>query len=305
MDLALAILPIFLMFAAGYGLVATGILPKENWPAIELFSFRVLVPIVLIEALYSADLSPSNIGPLALAMFFTFVAVSCTVLSFRLFMSKDRLTNPRFTTVFQTSTRWNAFIAFAAADQIGGPPALALIAVGVAVLIPLINVVNISVLATFGPTTRTARDVVKAVVKNPLVIGCAIGIFLNVTGLYVPEPVRAAMSAIGDGALGIGLLVVGAGVKLRRLFASTPALWVSVFVRLVVSPAILFGCAWFLGLSPLETFTGALVMSVPAATNGYIVARQMGGDSELYADVLMWQTALSILMIPVLAALVL
>lgn len=305
MDLALAILPIFLILAAGYGLMATGIVPKENWPAIELFSFRVLVPIVLIEALYSADLSPGSIGPLAVAMLLTLCAVSCLVLSSRFLISKERLTNPRFTTIFQTSTRWNAFVAFAAADQIGGPDSLALIAVGVAVLIPIINVVNISVLATFGPEKRGVRDVVVAVAKNPLVIGCAIGITLNLSGLSVPDPLRTALSAIGDGALGIGLLVVGAGVKLHRLFSSTPALWASVFARQIVSPGIFIFLAVIWGLSPLETFSGALIMSVPAASNGYIVARQMGGDADLYADVLMWQTALSIALIPALAVLTL
>jgi predicted permease len=41
-----------------------------------------------------------------------------------------------------------------------------------------------------------------------------------------------------------------------------------------------------------------LVLSVPAASNGYIVAKQMGGNAELYADILSWQTILSMFALP-------
>ena len=43
--------------------------------------------------------------------------------------------------------------------------------------------------------------------------------------------------------------------------------------------------------------------AVPAASNGYIVARAMGGDAELYADMLAWQTLLSMVAIPAYLAL--
>ncbi|MEZ5912796.1 MAG: hypothetical protein R3D84_11700 [Paracoccaceae bacterium] len=36
----------------------------------------------------------------------------------------------------------------------------------------------------------------------------------------------------------------------------------------------------------------------PDATNGYVVAREMGGDADLYADILVWQTVLALLSLP-------
>ncbi|MBC6443580.1 MAG: AEC family transporter [Rhodobacteraceae bacterium] len=305
MDLAFALFPMFMIIVAGYALVTFGIVPKQMWPAIELLCFRVLIPIVLIDVLYSADLSLSRIGPFGLAMLGNFIGISALVLVIRFVVSRERLSNSRFTTIFQTATRWNAFIAFAAADQIGGPASVALIAVGVAVLIPLINVTNIGVLAAFGPARRSLREAGAAVVKNPLVISCAVGTVLNLTGLPIPDPLHTGMAAIGAGAPQIGLLVVGAGIRPGRLFAATPALWAAVGLRQAVSPGLFLLLASMMGLTPLETFSGALVLSVPAATNGYIVARQMGGDAELYADALMWQTAVAVVAIPLLAVLVL
>lgn len=302
MDLALAILPIFLLLAAGYGAAQTGLVPQHHWPAIEIFTYRLLIPVVLIEALLDADLSPTRIGPLAICLLLTFATMTALLLMLRRALPPGRLPNSRFTTIYQTSVRWNAFIAFAAADLIVGAASRSLVVVGIAVLIPTINIVAIVVLASFGPETRNARQVALTVARNPMVLGSAIGLALNLLALPIPAPVRDTLAAIGDGSLGIGLLVLGAGVSLRRLVSLTPALWTAVAARQLLSPALFILFALPFGLTPDQLFIGALIVSVPAATNGYIVAKQMGGDASLYADVMTWQVVVSMVAIPLLAA---
>jgi predicted permease len=39
----------------------------------------------------------------------------------------------------------------------------------------------------------------------------------------------------------------------------------------------------------------------PAALNGYIIAKQMGGDADPYVDVLTWQTLLCLIVLPIRA----
>jgi predicted permease len=70
-------------------------------------------------------------------------------------------------------------------------------------------------------------------------------------------------------------------------------------------PLVFLGLANVFGLSSTETLAGLLVTAVPAASNGYVVARTMGGDTELYADILVYQTLLSMAAIPIYASLVL
>ena len=63
-------------------------------------------------------------------------------------------------------------------------------------------------------------------------------------------------------------------------------------------PLIFWALAQYFGLSPDLTMAGMIIASVPTAANGYLIARQMGGDAELFADILSWQTVLSVLSIP-------
>lgn len=301
MQIALSILPILLTIACGYVVMATGVIARDKWEAINTLSFRVLIPAVLISTIAVSDLSAIAFGAVIWSMLATLFVAGLIIFALRWSIPPARLPNPAFTTLFQTTTRWNAFIALAAAEQFAGQQGLAILALAMAVLIPVINVANIVVLSSYGPMRMTTRQVVLTIVKNPLVQGCLIGLAINLTGAALPAPLLQTLDLIGRAAIGIGLLAVGAGIGIKRLFRFSWALWAGVSLRLAVCPALFLIFAHVAGLGPVETLTGALVFAVPAATNGYIIARQMGGDADLYADILTWQTLLSMLLLPVLA----
>jgi len=305
MIFALAILPIALAFLAGWTAKATGVLKAEHWAGIELLSFRILIPAILISSIATADLSSDRIGPLAGALVCMVVLAGVLGLSVRLVLPIEKLPSASLSTVFQTTTRWNAFISLSAAELLGGPEVLPLIAVGMSVLIPLINVSNILVLAWLCSGTTGPRRVFKAVATNPLVIGCAIGLTLNAAPFDLPGPFYETLDIIGRAALGIGLLVVGAGISWSRLRRLTAPVMVGALLRPIGVPIVFLALANLFGLSATETLAGILIAAVPAATNGYVVARSMGGDTELYADILVYQTLLSMVAIPIYASFVL
>jgi predicted permease len=99
--------------------------------------------------------------------------------------------------------------------------------------------------------------------------------------------------------------VVGTGISPARLARIKLPVVVGAVLRPVLAPLLFLAFAWAFGLSQTETLAGILVVAVPAASNGYVVAKSMGGDADLYADVLVWQTILSMAAIPVFAAIAL
>lgn len=300
MELALAILPILLTLMTGYALVKTGMIPREHWPAIETLSFRLLIPVILLRIISRVDFSAASVGSFALALVGTVSLAGLAVLALRL-LPQRVLPNPPFTTLFQSTTRWNGFVGLAAAELFLGPEGVALIALAMAVLVAPLNVVNVSVLAGFGPGKASVRKVALGIAKNPLVQGGALGLLINASGLVLPKPIDDTLELIGRAGLGVGILAIGAGISLKRLLlphwrtilgvALRPGLTVGTF--LLLAPAF--------GLSPEETLAGIFVFGVSCATNGYVVARQMGGDADLYADVMTWQTVLSLILLPAMA----
>ncbi len=301
MSLALSVLPLILIIALGYLLAKSEVLPKADWKGIETLSFRVLIPAVLILTLSRTDLSFALYGGVMQGFLLTWAVIAILALMLRL-LPRARLANPGFTTIFQAGTRWNAFVALAAAEQFLGASGLGVIAIAIALLIPTINVTCIIVLTAFGPQSASAGQVIKTVAKNPLVQACAAGLVIYFSGITLPIPVIEALDMVGRGALAVGLLAVGAGVSLRRLGRWDWRLGTAVLLRPLLAPAVFAAIAATLGLSPEQTLAGVLVFAAPAASNGYIVAKQMGGDADLYADVLTWQTVLSLAVLPLWAA---
>ncbi|MDC0136715.1 AEC family transporter [Sulfitobacter sp.] len=231
-----------------------------------------------------------------MALVGTFLVITILLLSLRL-LPKTMLDNPAFTSLFQGGVRWNAFVALAAAEQFldGG---LAVLAVAIAVLIPMINITCIVVLAAFGPSKASVAKVLNTLVRNPMVQACVIGLMLNFSGMSLPVPVVEALDMIGRGALGVGLMAVGAGISLRRLTRLDWRVCLGVVMRPIAASSIFVMFGLWIGLPAAQVFAGVLVFAAPAASNGYIVAKQMGGDADLYADIMTWQVVVSLLALP-------
>lgn len=300
MSFAFSVLPLLMIIAAGYGLARSGVLPRADWKGIETLSFRVLIPAVLILAITQTDLSWDVFGGFITALIGAFCGIAVLCLLLRL-IPPAKLSNPAFTSVFQAGLRWNAFVALAAAEQFLGEEGLAAMAVAIAVLIPTINITCIIVLTTFGPERATVGGILKTVGQNPLVQACAVGLLVYFSGIALPVPVIETLDMIGRGALAVGLMAIGAGISLRRLLGWDWRLGVALVLRPVLAPALFAGVAFAMGLEATLTLVGVLIFAAPAATNGYIIAKKMGGDADLYADILTWQTLLSLLVLPIWA----
>ena len=298
MNVSVVVIPIAMVLFTGWVARRTGLVPKENWPGIETLSYRILMPAILIHAIAEADLNPARIGTLALALLSTVALLAVTVLAVRFFITKDRLGNPALSSLFQTSVRWNAFIALAAADLIAGAEGVLMIAVAMAILIPIISIGSIVVVAALVSAEAGLRKVVFAVATNPLVIACVVGLAVNLSGLGMPEMLATGFEIVGRAALGLGLLCVGASIEIRRFVGVTWPVIAGVIFRPILAPAIFLAVGLFFGLSPQELTAGVLVNAVPGAINGYFVARAMGGDAELYADTVAWQTIVCLVAMP-------
>lgn len=299
MALLLSILPLLLVIAVGYGLAKSALIPRGGWSAIETLSFRVLIPATLVLAIAQSDLSFARFGGFGVALLGTLAVLTAAVLALRI-LPQRVMGNPAFTSLFQGSIRWNAFVALAAAEQFleGG---IAILAVAIALLIPLINILCIVVLARFGPAQASLSQILRTVLYNPLVQACAVGLGLNIGGFSLPAPLAETLAMIGGGALGVGLMAVGAGISLRRLLRVDWRVILAVSLRPVAASVLFCMIGVWLALPAAQVFAGVLVFAAPAASNGYIVAKQMGGDADLYADILTWQVVVSLIALPLWA----
>jgi hypothetical protein len=212
---------------------------------------------------------------------------------------------PAFTSLFQGATRWQTFVALAVAGNLYGDLGLALASVAMVAMIPVLNALAVWALARYATPTRPDwRSVALVIVQNPFIWACGIGLALNPLAGWIPGPAHAFVDALGRSSLALGLLIVGAGLGIGELIRPNATMFLACALKLVVMPAIAITIGAALGLSGTNLSVVACCASVPASSNSYVLARQMGGDAPLMAQILTFQTALAAVTMPIVLSLV-
>jgi hypothetical protein len=123
---------------------------------------------------------------------------------------------------------------------------------------------------------------------------------LNYTGVGLPSLLYHTADIIGSGALGIGLLTVGAGIHLSGIREHRGLVVFGALLRLLGMPALMFsGCLLF-GVEGLPRTVAMLAASVPTAAASFVLARQMGGDAPLMANLITLQVIAATVTLPLI-----
>lgn len=293
-----SILPIFLLVVAGTLLKRAPFLDRNFWPGLEQFGFYVVFPLYLFVTLAKADFSDVAIGPLSFVYMGLLSLLAVGLIAAWPMMERAGITGAQFTTIFQTATRWNGFVALAIAERLYGHTGVAIIALLMGAIVIPINLANIFILVWYGGGERHIWLLVKKVISNPIVLGTFFGLTFALSHTTIYPPIGTAIDLISRSALGLGLLMVGAGLRLSEFSRPTFSAFLGVFLKLVVFPAAMVLMTALLGFDALTIKVAALAASVPTAMNGYLLAKQMGGDAPLYAATATLQTAAAFFTIP-------
>lgn len=297
-----ALLPVFGLIVLGAVLARIGPLKDDGWRAVEQLTYWLLLPALLLLKLGGTDLSGYTIGPMVVAM------AGAVILATVFLLAIYRLTGiagPAYTSVIQGAIRQNTYIGVASVGALYGHTGEALAAVGIAAVIPLVNTLSIWVLTRMaGREPQSALQIIWAMLKNPIMVACLLGIALNATGVGIHPLIADGLGLLAGAALALGLLAVGAGLKFAVLKTGWPALLLSNVVKLVAIPALTLALAGPLGLSGVPLAVAVLFNALPSSASSYVFARQLGGDHELMAAILTTQVIMAAVTIPVFLALV-
>ena len=301
-----ALIPVFLIIALGATLKRSLLREESHWVALERLTYFILFPALITVSIARAEMGEVAILEVTAALLGAIAVTGLALVLARRMLSRlFRLSSPSFTSVFQGAIRWNTYIALAVSSSLAGPRGLAVAAVGLAVMIPTLNTLSVMILARHGdPSLAGNRSMVAQILRNPFVWSCALGAALNAAGNPVPAVILTFADILGRSSLALGLLVVGAGLRISELYRPRPVTWFTAVVKLAIMPSIAVALGWAVGLRGADLLVIAVASSVPSAPNGYVLARQMGGDAPLLAEILTIQTVLAVVTMPIVVALV-
>lgn len=302
MSVAIAALaPVFALIALGFLLKLLVFRSESFWEPLEKLTYYVLFPALLVVSMAQARVSGPVVLPTVAVLAATMLIVAILLTFIRPMLPID---GSSFSSVAQGSIRFNTYVGLAAAAVLYGQAGTALLAVVLALMIPLSNVLSVLALTRYAGAGGTGwRGTLGELAVNPLIIASLIGLALSLTHTPLPPLVAPVLDSLGKASLALGLLAVGAGLNVSGIAANGMALATAVVLKLVVSPLLAFlGCR-LIGLGTLATAVAVLFAALPPAPSAFVLARRLGGDHGLMAGIITVHTILAALTLPVILAL--
>ncbi|MCP5159142.1 MAG: AEC family transporter [Gammaproteobacteria bacterium] len=286
--------PIFALILFGLGLRRVGFPGDGFWPAAERLTYFVLFPALLVHRLALSRLGDYAVGSVAVVAVVVLLSMTVLIYSLRPWLKID---GPAFTSVYQGAIRFNTYVGLAVAVAVFHTEGGTVAALIMAIMIPLINVLCVLVLSAHAGGSATISGVLRGLITNPLILACLIGIGLNLSQIGLPWGSAAVLEILARAALPLGLLAVGAGLRLEGL--SRPGLLVATSsLKLLVLPALAALLCGIVQPGRMETAVLMTFAALPGASTAYILARQMGGDAALMAAIVTAETALALVTLP-------
>lgn len=302
-----SIAPIFLLIALGKILQKSGFLPDSFFKGINRFVFWFGLPALLISRISVAQLELSTISRIVLLL------ISGTLLAMALAWVVSRglkLPAPKSGSFIQGSFRGNgAFIGLPVIVYSLGSLDSRAETLGTVVLGPVVilfNVLGVLILTHYSRhrkgTGSSTVSFIGELVRNPLIAACAIGLALNLSHTLLPRFLFLPLAALGDTALPLVLMSIGAALEFERLRGAASPSLIASLIKVVAAPFFGFLLAGLFGLSPMERMIAIFYLAAPAAGMSYVMAEVMGNDGPLAGRIVALSTLLSAITIPIIMA---
>jgi predicted permease len=290
------VLPVFLVLGLGAVLRRRGLLRDDARDALSGLVFYVAAPALL---LYSTAATP--LGEAVDPRLLLYLAALTVTVALVAYLSCARCRPSRRGVIAQGFHRANmVFMGLPVLSNAYGEEAVGQVAVTVAAMVILYNFLAVLLLTLphrqhSAGSARIWLSTTGRVVRNPLILGCGVGILLSALHVTLPLSVERALTLVGRSAMPLALLVLGADLDFRRLRDDlSPTLLIAVG-KLVVYPGLVWLGLRALGYEGMQLAAPVLILAAPTAVVSHVMAREMGGDTRLAGAIVVGTTAFSLL----------
>ena len=295
MSVTTLLLPDFVLILIGFTLMRATNWGAPFWAGLEKLVYYVLFPALLFYSTARTQFDFVVTGKmLQVAITASLCAIALGWLAKPFFKTGPMI----FESGVQTAFRFNSYIGLAAATRLAGESGTSLMALLLGFCVPICNMAAVHALA------HKSGGLLKELAKNPLLVATASGIAFNLAGIRLPEEIAATLSRLGNASIALGLITVGAGLRLSGLREGKGIAVYFTSVKLLALPAIAYGLGRWLELSPLQLQIAVAFCALPTASSAYVLAMRMGGNGPFVAFLVSISTLISTVTLPLWVALV-
>ncbi|WP_105901291.1 AEC family transporter [Vibrio gangliei] len=286
--------PICLMLLLGVFLRRIHIINDTFIDIASKLVFKVTLPALLFLSIIKSDsISDSSIplvGFAVIANIAFFIFSTFTVK----WLMKDGSQNG---VIIQGAFRSNTgIIGLAYVANAYGNEGVAIAAIYVAAVTVLYNILAVITLSPKNqqPDVNTYKNMLISIIKNPLIIAILLAFSLHEFSVTVPQMLLHTGQYFANMTLPLALLCTGGSLNISELRHDKAANIISSSYKLILCPLLITLGGYWYGFHGLELGIIFFMSSSPAAAASYVMARAMGGNATLAANIIALTTVGSI-----------
>lgn len=295
-------LPVFLVIGFGYLAVRLGFFSDAGVDGLMKFSQGFAIPCLLFRAISTLDLGQTFQWPLLLS-FYTGATAGFLIGLFGARLIFGRPWPDAVAIGFCGLFSNSLLLGLPITERAYGAGALASNYAIIAVHSPYCYAVGITVMEVIRHSGRglltTARAVLMAMFRNPLVIGIALGFAVNLSGADLPKVFTEALDLMIRAALPAALFGLGGVLVRYRPEGDLLTVLFVCAVSLLLHPAITWGMGQALDLGQAPFRSAVVTAAMAPGVNAYLFANMYGVAKRVAATSVLMATMLSILTVSV------
>ena len=303
------VLPVFGLIGIGYAIAWTGMFEEAVGEALGDFVFAIAMPVLIFRTIATADFSGASPWRLWLPFFLGYAIVwAVGHVMVRKVFGRDA----RAGLVGGISGAYGNVVMVGIPMSIAayGDRGAAAIALIVAVHLPVMmaasailigRVERLDGIATAEIDRRQAlRSAAHNVVRNPIVIGIALGGLWWLVGIPLAGLTRTLVDRIADVATTLALLAMGMSLGKYGMHRNVPAGLALSVLKLVALPALVFLlCRTLVAMPPVWAKVAVIAAACPTGVNAYVVASRFRTGEALSSNAITLTTALAVVTVAV------
>ncbi len=287
---AFVLLPDFALIVCGWFICRYTPLDRTVWDGAERLVYYLLFPALLFTSIARSPIKPTA----ALAVVGAGVAITAIGIALAYALRRWPGVDARLhASGSQVAFRFNSYVALAVVERVAGAQGLAWIALIISFVVPLCNVAAVWPLAREG-----GHGYLRELARNPLILATIGGLSFNALGLHLPTLADTTLTRIGTAALPIGLMAVGAGLRVGALREGPRLAAALMTIRHLILPSVAVALVIAIGLNPLAQAVVVTFAALPTASSAYVLAARMGGHGPYVASLVTLSTLLGMASLP-------
>lgn len=282
------LLPLIIEIGLGFMLKATGIIDAHTSKAVNKMVFKLFLPVLLFNNLYTAKVSDAfNPRLMTFAIVAVLVLVGILCLGVPLLERDKSKRGAAIQGMFRSNF---AIFGVPLSISLAGDSIRSTVSVAVAVVVFIFNILAVVVLEVYNGNNPDFKSIFKGILKNQLILACVLGAVTLLTGIKFPTPIDKTLSAVSSVATPLGLIILGTSISLPSVKQNAKRLIWILGGKLIIIPVIVLAVAIAMGFRSGELVILLAVFASPTAISSYPMAVEMGHDGDLAAQIVMFGT---------------